>query len=106
MLHAFEVKSSDDQAQSGGSVRVVGYGYSVIDTGGRELLAFHWHPDGQSPIVEPHLHIHGAVAGIALDSAHVPTGLVSLQSFLRFLIRDFAVVPLRPDWPTLLEESP
>ncbi len=89
------------------TVDVVNYQYAVFDTNDREVLAYHWHPVGQSPVVTPHLHIgHGAMAGRPeIGNAHLPTGHVSTIEILRMLIRDFAVVPRRRDWESVLDEA-
>lgn len=68
---------------------------------GREILSFHLHV-GQPG--SPHLHI-GSGAGPLLpplQRAHVPTGFVALEQVLRFLIEDFGVRSLRPDWRAIL----
>ena len=87
-------------------VQETGYRYAVIDTEGREVLEYHWHPVGESPIVTPHLHIgHGAMAARReLSDTHLPTGLVSISEILRMLIRDFSVTPRREDWESVLNE--
>lgn len=78
------------------SVEVNRYAYLLLDSDLREILAFHWHPGGLSPIRRPHLHIGaGAKARFApLQKAHVPTGQVSLQDVLLFAINDLDVEPL------------
>ena len=46
------------------TVRVTGYSYAILDSEQREVLAYHWHPRGNSPIVRPHLHLEsGALVG-------------------------------------------
>jgi hypothetical protein len=55
----------------------------------------------------PHLHVSASLDAqvnaltrlrIDLDKVHLPTGLVSLQAFVRMLIAEFGVRPLRADW--------
>lgn len=74
------------------------YSYK-IELHGRELLAFHWHPAGATPVRTPHLHVHAEVqVGDAwLHKAHLPTGPVSPIDVLRLLLDDFGVPPLRDD---------
>jgi hypothetical protein len=43
---------------------------------------------------------------ISLDKRHVVTGLVELREFVRMLITEFEVRPLRPDWRERLAGSP
>ena len=77
-------------------VVTTGYYYTLMDANQREIVGFHWHPVGRSPIVEPHLHLGpGAQIGYErLHRAHVPTGPVSIQDVLRFAIVDLGVEPL------------
>ena len=83
------------------------YWYFLEEFEGREILSFHWHPNSRSHLTTPHLHLHqGAqVQQSALARAHVPTGRVALEEFLRMVITDFEVKPLRPDWDDALTES-
>jgi hypothetical protein len=70
--------------------------FSIDDEAHQEIIAFHWHPDGQSPVTHPNLHISaGAQLGYAqLQNAHVPTGHINLQDVLRFAITDLGIEPL------------
>ncbi len=83
-----------------------GYEYSIMDADQREILAYHWHPMGQSSFISQHLHIgHGAMtAREELHTAHLPTGYVSLPDIIRLLIRDFGAIPRRGDWESVLSE--
>ena len=81
-----------------------GYEYTIMDADQREILAYHWHPVGQSSFISQHLHIgHGAMlARDELHTAHLPTGYVSLPEIIRMLIRDFRATPRRHDWQAIL----
>jgi hypothetical protein len=93
------------------------YMYRILDRGERELLAYHWHPQGLSSIAHPHLHLSGVepfVLSLApnhestefsVDKAHFPTGPVTLQRIIRLLIEDLGVEPRRPDWRDVLCSS-
>jgi len=83
---------------------VVGYEYRLL-SGARELLAYHWHPFGRSPVTWPHLHVNASVESINLDSVHLPTGLVALAAVIRCAITDLGVAPLRPDWRAILDRE-
>lgn len=94
---------------SGGpwEARSVGHQYALEDSGGQEIVAYHWHPTSSITTVPdyPHLHL-GAGSGVSqrqLRKAHVPTGYVSLADFLQLLISDFQITPLRRDWKDALE---
>jgi hypothetical protein len=95
-----------------------GYMYSVLDRSDRELFAYHWHPDGLSPTVEPHLHMSGVASfllppsqesqkstELPLNKAHFPTGPVTLQQVIRLLIEDLGVEPRTPNWRQVLEST-
>src|SRR5205085_1644240 len=58
--------------------RTAAYEYRLSDQDDREIVAYHWHPEGQSHVQAPHLHL-GPAAEIgrpALLAAHLPTGFV------------------------------
>jgi hypothetical protein len=44
------------QDADGWHVEVLGYLYA-IGYEGRELVSYHWHPSGSSPITWPHMHV-------------------------------------------------
>jgi hypothetical protein len=48
-----------------------------------------------------------ALAGGALDlnREHAPSGWVTIEEMIRFLIHDLGVAPVTQDWPTLLADS-
>lgn len=92
-------------------IRETSYRFQVSDRDGREILAYHWHPEGVSPVTEPHLHLSGRLrpldagerdAPVALGEMHLPTGQVTLTQVVRLLITGFGVEPRRPDWETIL----
>ena len=87
-------------------VEIIGYSYAVHDSEQAEVVLYHWHPAGNSYVTDPHLHLEqGARVGRReLQGAHLPTGHVSLSAFLRLLILDLEVQPIRPDWETILGE--
>ena len=82
------------------------YAYSLDDEDG-EIIAYHWHPAGDSDVTRPHAHLGpGAQVGRAgLAKAHLPTNRVSVEDFLLLGIRDLGVKPQRKDWPKILEET-
>ena len=88
-------------------VEIVGYDYAVYDSDEREVLLYHWHPHGGSPVVSPHLHLgNGAQVGRReVRDAHLPTGHVLLSALLRLLIDEMGVQPRRQDWDTILNEG-
>jgi len=87
------------------SVRITTYVYTLYLPGDAMLLAYHWHPEGRSPITTPHLHVGSATARAPLAGAHLPTGTVTLPQVLRLAIREFGVQSLRNDWPAVLDRA-
>lgn len=89
------------------TIRVTSYAYAILDSEQREVLVYHWHPRGDSPIVRPHLHLErGALVGRPeVRDAHLPTGTISIGVFLRLLIEDLLVEAARPDWESILHDD-
>ncbi len=82
------------------------YMYTFYDARGGQLLSYHWHPEGRSPITTPHLHLGAsAVTRDLLATAHLPTGLITLIDVIRLAIQDFGVRPLRRDWAAVLDRA-
>lgn len=86
---------------------VLRYAYSLNNYAGRELLAFHWHPDGRSPVAFPRLHVSAALRGttpsgepavLPLDKAHIPTGYLSAADVVRLLVAELGIGTLAGDW--------
>jgi hypothetical protein len=80
------------------------YEYRLSDQDDREILAYHWHPEGPSHVLTPHLHLGPAaeVGRALLLAAHLPTGQVTLREVLRLAIETFGVEPARRDWERVL----
>jgi hypothetical protein len=73
-------------------VSTTSYIYELLVKHGQELetiAEFHWHPNEE--VEWPHVHVKGNSAEGALDRKHFPTGRLSLEDFIRFLMRDFDV---------------
>lgn len=78
--------------------------YAILDNAGDEAFAYHWHPDGRSDVTAPHLHIGRAYCyGSAVIESHFPTGRVSFQQVVRFLLDDLAVNARRADARPILD---
>ena len=107
VIHRFRV--INESARTSRPYRVISaaYYYALTEGDGREILAYHWHPEERGAIPEPHLHIESGAGTLRaeFDRAHLPTGRVALEDFLRLLIRDFAVRPLRSDWEAILNQT-
>ncbi len=89
----------------GWHVEIVGYLYA-IQYEGRELVAYHWHPHGESPITWPHMHV-GADIRVGdrwLGKVHLPTGALGLGRVVALAIAELGAKPLRDDWERLIGE--
>jgi hypothetical protein len=92
--------------EGGWQTRVVAYFYA-IEQDGSELLAYHWHPHGKSPITSPHLHVRAdvQVGERWLGKVHLPTGAIELEDVVALAIEELGADPLREDWELLLRET-
>jgi len=84
---------------------VVSYLFEIGDN----TISYHWHPTGPSNVTTPHAHVKSAAAPTPLSrpigELHLPTGVVSPASIIRFLIDELGVEPNRRDWPRVLAEA-
>ena len=87
-------------------VTTIEYSYRILDSHYQELLAYHYHPMGQSWCGYTHLHV-AATGDVFSGKAHLATGRVSLPAVIRMLNEDpsIPVVSLRPDWPRVLDDA-
>jgi hypothetical protein len=109
----------EDQQRGPYKVHSSSYQYRILDIKERELVIHDWHPQGMSPVLTPHVHVPPAGAVIMaqrpgspregaktyLGDLHIPTARIFLEDVVEFLIRDFDVVTLKPNWRTLLERN-
>jgi hypothetical protein len=91
-----------------------GYIYHVYE-GGRPIYGWHWHPGLGTDITYPHVHPYlldvceeDACAMEILNfrsmaKVHLPTGRVSLEGVVRFLIRDLGVQPRLSQYREILD---
>ncbi len=85
-------------------VSTAAYRYGIHDSQQVEILSYHWHP--QTTRQDPHLHLgSGSKVMNFLRRTHLPTGRVSLEEVLRFLIEELKVKPLRQDWNEMLKST-
>jgi hypothetical protein len=98
---------------SGYDVRIAGYAYDVLDTEGREIIAYHWHPSGVSHVRRPHLHLSSKLQPIdigrqqeplRLANLHLYTGAMTPADFVELLIQELDVRPRTSGWERVLEE--
>ena len=89
-------------------VTTAGYKYTIETEDAEEILGYHWHPDSRSPFKYSHLHLgRGARIGrseLEGVKAHLPTGRVAMEDFIRLLIEVFNARPRR-DWKEVLQTT-
>ena len=88
-------------------VSTAAYLYQISREDGRELLAFHWNPHGRGKVTTPHVHIGPVVEQAAeiVRGLHIPTGRVSLEAVVRFLIDELSISPQRADWADVVARN-
>jgi hypothetical protein len=102
----FQTYRLDRAADAAGwDVPPTGYRYEFGEQDGPELVAYHWHPEGQSNVVLPHLHARILGSAADLSKLHLPTGPVTPAEVVRCLMAEFGVEPLRADWQSVLAEA-
>lgn len=98
----FQIVADAPEPRSTWRVRVAGYQYMLADADEREILSYHLHP-GQDVSDTPHLHIKGLPLR-ELQKAHLPTAHVTVEAFIRLLIRDFQVQATTQDYRRVLDD--
>jgi hypothetical protein len=98
-----------ERPQGPWQVQTVAYYYTLSELGEnpREILGYHWHPQGRSWVTYPHLHLY-AGAEVGRDDvrkAHLPTGRITLEEVLQLAIKEFGVTPLRDNWEEILQRT-
>ena len=98
------IRLDHNDSGAGWDPRVMAYWFALMDADGRrELLAYHWHPDGGSSAPFPHLHLGAGVEGLPVTSrVHLPTGHVLLSQVVFLAISELGVPPLRTNWRRVL----
>lgn len=79
------------------AIQPAAYVYELSDAQRREILAYHWHPEGHL-IPWPHLHVGpgaGADQAALSHKAHLPSGYVAIEDVIRFAITELDVPPRR-----------
>jgi hypothetical protein len=93
--------------------RTLAYIYSIQvsepenGTREQEVIAWHWHPLTTPDRPAPHMHVRSElpVLGVTLAKLHIPSGRVSFEEVIRFLIEDFQVEAARDGWRTIIGDS-
>jgi hypothetical protein len=92
--------------------RTLSYAYTVFIDSRRlpkpqEILAWHWHPLRTPTRDQPHMHarLEHRLIGLKLSNLHVPTGRISFEEVVRFLLGELRVVPQEAKWQSILGET-
>ena len=68
-----------------------------------QLIEWHWHPEVRA---ECHAHVNGTLpGGFHLGGTHLPTGRVSFEQVLIYLIDELEVAPRLDDWRPILDQN-
>lgn len=106
--HFYEVSpSGSHERRDHWRAQTTAYYYTLDAADGREILAYHWHPTGNSHVTTPHLHL-GAGAGALrpeLTKAHLDTGFVTPVTLIALAIERFGVRPRRADWAAVIDRA-
>jgi hypothetical protein len=110
MISADFVDRASTAENSSDGFLPAGYFFQISEQAHREILAYHWHPDGRSRMTTPHLHVSSRLpliqlsenSTVSLSDMHLPTGVVTIQEIVRLLIVEFQVEPRRSDWDAIL----
>ncbi|HEU0116550.1 MAG TPA: hypothetical protein VFQ80_17800, partial [Thermomicrobiales bacterium] len=99
-LHTYVVAPTE----GGWVVHSTAYHYQIRDDHEREIIAYHWHPG--LGVDYPHVQFKSLFAPIDLRKSHIPTGRVSFEAVVRFLIDELSVMPIRnDDWRAILNRN-
>jgi hypothetical protein len=93
------------EGSDGWEVEVVSYFY-VFARHNEDVIVYHWHPYGRSPIRRPHLHVLAdlQIGERWLGKVHLPTGFVAIEDIVTLAIREPRAEPLREDWEALIAD--
>lgn len=83
------VPAPNPRADGERKIKTLKYSYAVMDPNDadHELIAWHWHPDAGHPLA----HMHTELVRQPKSKLHIPTGRVSFEDVLIFLINEFDV---------------
>lgn len=104
LTHSYLVESGEG-GRAPWRLRTASWIYKIADANGVTILEFHWHPANSGRVTWPHIHAYGTHVSLELHKLHPPTGRISIESVVRFLIEDLGVVPRRADWPAILDRN-
>jgi hypothetical protein len=97
----YRIVEDDREGMGPWRVTTDGYMYSVEDQSGRERISWHWHPGTSGPHKAPHAHLNEGVIsmeGSFLARVPLPSGRITFEECIRYLIGSLQLEPLHEDW--------
>lgn len=110
----FRIVEDKEVKQGPYRVHTVEYWYQIDCPKDTEIFTYHWKPESTTTPLEREPHIHLGSSVVANDvvlmrkqfsKLHIPTGRVSIESVVRFLIGEIKVQPIVNEWETVLDEG-
>jgi hypothetical protein len=98
LIHAYTVSS--------GVVHTTTYYYDIADGDLQPVVQFHWHPGTR--VDYPHIQVRSRTGLVDVQGRHIPSGRVSFESVVRFLIDELKVDPVpehAATWRDLLDQN-
>lgn len=90
-------------------MRTVGCSYTLLSRDEQELIAYHWQLSGPNPVDWPHVHLGAGLlrqeVARSFGRAPWPTEPITFAAFVRVLVDDLGVEPLRSDWRARLDAA-
>ncbi len=95
------------RADDGGGYRLTTtlYAYTVIDSDGRPILAYHWHTLYKPKYPHVHVYVANHPAVPRLPGAHLPTARIALEDVLYLALDDLRAHAIRPNWRGTLKDT-
>ncbi len=93
----YEIIRTDEPGKGPYKVSTKAYDYAFRSQDGRVVTSYHWHPLGRSNFTDPHFHVPSQWPGM-----HLPSERTSIESVIRFCIRELGSEPNGPDWEQVL----
>lgn len=109
------IKVDGDQERGPYKTETVKYLYSISDAEDqKEIIAFQWTPEADDSRQKqyPHLHLgerftgrDDLLPGSSFHKMHIPTGRISIESFVRLVIEEFGAKPKKKDWEAIVQRN-
>lgn len=105
--HDYRIVRGEGTLYGRWKVKTVGYYYELLKQPNEEVISYHWHPESNSPLRTPHMHIGSGsgVTVVGMLKPHYPTPRMALEDFVLMLIKEFGVRYEREDWESVLSRS-